>query len=72
MQAGDQPAQVACVQPGPVAQAFGFAECPHLAEITPIAVEGMRRHLALAAQVFDVRVEVGFKCHVRGSEQGQW
>ncbi len=68
MQAGDQTTQVARVQLAPGVQAFGFTEGLQLAEVATIAVEGVRRHLALAAQVFEVGVEVGFKLQAASSK----
>src|SRR5690606_13993327 len=44
-----------------------FAKGQQLAEIAPVTIKGMCRHLALAAQVFEVGVEISCKLQASSS-----
>ena len=57
---GDQAAQVLDVQRRPAGDFFFGAEGEDFVQVPPIGFEGMRRHLALTAQVSAVSVQLSF------------
>ncbi|MCY1286076.1 hypothetical protein D9M70_350350 [compost metagenome] len=58
VQAGDEAAQAARVERGPGGDAGLVGERHDLVQIAAVAVEGVRRDLSLAAQVFEVGVQL--------------
>ncbi|MCY1549507.1 hypothetical protein D9M68_856760 [compost metagenome] len=58
IEVGDQPAQALGIQCRPGGQLLALAVGQQLAQVAAIAVEGMQRHLTLAAQVFEVGIQL--------------
>src|SRR5690606_27892293 len=65
MQTGDQLAQLAAVEIGPMGEALLFAEGADLVEVALVAGEAVRGELALAAQVLQIAAQLVVQTHRR-------
>ncbi len=70
VQAGDHAAQSLDIQVVPAADLLFLAEPQHFVEIASIGLQGMRRHLALTAQVRAVGIQL--LLHAQRTERSEW